>query len=39
MYHGEKFNAWTHLVGALLALSGAIVLVGSQRRAAIHGEW
>ena len=27
MYHGEKFNAWTHLVGALLALSGAIVLV------------
>ena len=27
MYHGEKFNAWTHLLGALLALSGAIVLV------------
>lgn len=27
MYHGEKFNAWTHLVGALLALFGAIVLV------------
>lgn len=23
MYHGEKFNAWTHLVGALLALGGA----------------
>jgi hemolysin III len=27
MYYGEKFNAWTHLLGALLALSGAIVLV------------
>jgi hemolysin III len=27
MYHGEKFNAWTHLLGALLALSGVIVLV------------
>ena len=27
MYHGEKFNAWTHLVGALLALAGAIVLL------------
>lgn len=23
MYHGEKFNAWTHLVGAVLALTGA----------------
>jgi hemolysin III len=23
MYHGERFNAWTHLVGALLALVGA----------------
>ncbi len=27
MYHGEKFNAMTHLVGAVLALAGAIVLV------------
>lgn len=27
MYHGERFNAWTHLCGALLALSGAIWLV------------
>ena len=27
MYHGEKFNAWTHLVGALLALTGAIWLI------------
>jgi hemolysin III len=27
MYYGEKFNALTHLVGAMLALVGAIVLV------------
>lgn len=27
MYYGEKFNAITHLIGALLALAGAIVLV------------
>lgn len=27
MYYGEKFNALTHLVGAILALAGAIVLV------------
>ena len=27
MYYGEKFNAVTHLVGATLALAGAIVLV------------
>ncbi|MFN3397480.1 MAG: PAQR family membrane homeostasis protein TrhA, partial [Sulfurimicrobium sp.] len=27
MYYGEKFNALTHLVGAVLALAGAIVLV------------
>jgi hemolysin III len=27
MYHGEKLNAWTHVVGAVLALAGAIVLV------------
>lgn len=27
MYYGEKLNAWTHLVGAALALAGAIVLV------------
>lgn len=26
MYHGERFNAWTHLVGALLACLGAIWL-------------
>ena len=27
MYLGEKFNAWTHLVGAVLALFGAVVLI------------
>jgi hemolysin III len=27
MYYGEKFNAVTHLVGAVLALAGAVVLV------------
>lgn len=27
MYHGERFNAWTHLIGALLALTGAVWLV------------
>lgn len=27
MYHGERFNAITHLAGALLALAGAVVLI------------
>jgi hemolysin III len=27
MYRGERFNAWTHLIGALAALSGAVWLV------------
>jgi len=27
MYHGEKLNAWTHLVGAALAVAGTVVLV------------
>ena len=27
MFHGERFNAWTHLVGALLACLGAIWLL------------
>ncbi|KIH81287.1 PAQR family membrane homeostasis protein TrhA [Pseudomonas batumici] len=27
MYHGERFNAWTHLVGAMLACIGAIWLL------------
>ena len=27
MYHGERLNAWTHLIGALLSISGASILV------------
>lgn len=27
MYYGEKFNAWTHLIGALFALTGTIWLL------------
>ena len=27
MYDGEKFNAWSHLLGAMLALAGAVSLV------------
>lgn len=27
MEHGEKFNTWTHLAGALLALAGAVLLL------------
>ena len=27
MYHGEKLNAWTHLVGAVLACIGAVWLL------------
>jgi len=27
MYHGERFNALTHLVGAVLALTGTVVLI------------
>jgi hemolysin III len=27
MYHGERLNAWTHLVGAVLSFIGAIWLL------------
>jgi len=27
MYHGERFNAWTHLLGTLFALTGAVWLI------------
>ena len=27
MYRGERFNAWTHFVGALLSVAGAVVLI------------
>jgi hemolysin III len=35
MYPGERFNAWTHLFGAVLALTGAVWLVSSPRPVAI----
>src|SRR5258706_1664105 len=28
MYHGERFNGYTHLAGAILALAGAALLIG-----------
>jgi hemolysin III len=27
MYHGERFNSYSHLIGALLAVAGAVVLI------------
>ena len=27
MYHGERFNAWTHLVGGILSVVGTIILI------------
>jgi len=27
MYHGERFNAWTHLVGTILSVTGAVILI------------
>ena len=35
MYHGERFNGYTHLLGALLALAGTIVLVV---QGTMHGD-
>jgi hemolysin III len=35
MYHGERFNAWTHLIGTLFSLFGAGALVGM---AAVTGD-
>ena len=35
MYHGERFNAWTHLVGALLSLVGTVLLIV---KAAVTGD-
>ncbi len=38
MYHGERFNSFTHLLGALLAIAGATVLIvqGALRGNALH---
>ena len=27
MYHGERFNAWTHLVGTALSVTGTVMLI------------
>ena len=27
MYYGERFNAWTHLVGTVLSVTGAVILI------------
>lgn len=35
MYYGEKFNAWTHLVGAILAFVGAVWMLVV---ASLHGD-
>ena len=35
MYYGEKFNAWSHLVGAVLAFAGAVWLLAM---ASLHGD-
>jgi hemolysin III len=35
MYHGERFNSITHLIGAALALAGAVVLIVL---ASLHGD-
>ena len=35
MYHGERFNSFTHLLGALLAIAGATVLIV---QGALHGD-
>ena len=37
MYHGERFNAWTHLVGAVLSVTGTILLI--VMAAAIGDPW
>ncbi|MBK7355252.1 hemolysin III family protein [Propionivibrio sp.] len=37
MYRGERFNAWTHLFGAVLAVVGAVTLV--VRTAAAGDPW
>ena len=35
MYQGERFNSYTHLLGALLAIAGATVLIV---QGALHGD-
>jgi hypothetical protein len=35
MYHGERFNSITHLVGTALAIAGSVVLIA---HAALDGD-
>ena len=35
MYHGERFNSSTHLVGTALAITGSVILI---TRAALDGD-
>ncbi|WP_434679176.1 hemolysin III family protein [Pseudomonas sp. R1-18] len=35
MYYGEKFNAWSHLIGAVLATLGAVFML---IKASLHGD-
>ena len=37
MYHGERFNTWTHLVGALLSVTGVVIL--TVLAASTHDPW
>lgn len=37
MYRGEKFNAWTHFVGAVLSIAGAVLLIS--RASATGDPW
>ncbi|WP_420995772.1 PAQR family membrane homeostasis protein TrhA [Cupriavidus sp. 30B13] len=37
MYHGERFNGYSHLAGAILAAAGSAVLVTSSAR--YHDAW
>ena len=27
MYHGERFNAYTHLIGAMLAVAALVLMI------------
>ena len=38
MYHGERLNAWTHLIGAVAACTGAVWLTVQAPTTACAGE-
>ncbi len=37
MYHGERFNAWTHLIGTVLSVTGTVLLI--VMAAAVGDPW